>query len=54
MPSDQEIFDEFELHADNGVPPALLPQLVKEVLGISKQRANKVFKLWLADAGWEV
>lgn len=52
--TDQEIFEEFELHADNGVPPALLPQMVKEVLGISMQRANKVFKQWLAAAGWEV
>jgi hypothetical protein len=52
MVTHQDIYNEIELHADNGVPPHALPHLVAELLEVPIQTVKRVWKQWLEDAGW--
>lgn len=44
--TDAQILEAIEEHADNGIPPFSLPELVSELLDVPKARVRKLVQKW--------
>ena len=54
VPSHDEIYEEIEIHSDNGISPQFLVKMVSEVLGVKQSVVKPVWKEWMRDSGWSV
>jgi len=52
--TDEQIYEEFEIHGDNGISPQFLPRLVSELLDVPLKRVKVIWKRWMRDGGWIV
>jgi hypothetical protein len=44
--TDEQILEQIEEHADNGVPPFSLPLLISETLGVPQKRVKALVAKW--------